>query len=346
MSRVLVNGIGAVSPAGWGVAALRDAVAGGQPWPTQTVARPGWKEPMLLRRVPSPSPRPDFLAHARLRRSSAIAQYTVAAAMEALGEEAVRVQSGAVRLGIVVCVMAGCVAYSRRFYEETLKDPATASPLLFPETVFNAPASHLAALLSATGPSYTLVGDDSTVLQGLALGADWLLTGQVDGCVIVGAEETDWIEADAMRLFQRDSIHGDGAGALYLKTGNKSEGPPATAELACVTDSFLFTQRQDRATAARRMCAQLPARDRNELLCASAHGHRIHDRAEADAWQDWPGARVAVRKILGEAFSAAAAWQCVLACDALRRDHFAAANVSVVGANLQAIGVRFTPPTD
>jgi hypothetical protein len=36
--------------------------------------------------------------------------------------------------------------------------------------------------------------------------------------------------------------------------------------------------------------------------------------------------------------------QCVLACDALRRREFAAANVSVVGANQQAIGARFTTP--
>ena len=74
--------------------------------------------------------------------------------------------------------MSGSVNYSRRFYDETLKDPATASPLVFPETVFNAPASHLAALLGTTAINYTLVGDPGTFLQGIALAADWLLIPQ------------------------------------------------------------------------------------------------------------------------------------------------------------------------
>ncbi len=95
------------------------------------------------------------------------------------------------QLGIIVGVMAGNVTYSRRFYEEVLHNPATASPLIFPETVFNAPASHLAAFLGAKVIGYTLVGDDGTFLQGLALAAQWLADDKVDACVVIGAEETD-----------------------------------------------------------------------------------------------------------------------------------------------------------
>jgi hypothetical protein len=277
-----------------------------------------------------------------LRRANAIAQYTVAAALEALSEDASLVQNGSLRLGIIVCVMAGGVAYSRRFYEEVLKDPATASPLVFPETVFNAPASHLAAYLGATGASYTLVGDDSSFLQGLALAADWLVNDQADGCVVVGAEEMDWIVADAMRLFQRDAIHSDGAGALYLRRDDSSN---QGMELVNITDAFLFTQNQERAAAAKRMRSQLPAGGDNEVLCTGAQGHLSRDAAENAAWRDWSGARAAVREFLGEAFPATTAWQCVWACDALQRGKFSAANVSIVGSNLQAIGARFVAPT-
>jgi hypothetical protein len=38
---------------------------------------------------------------------------------------------------------------------------------------------------------------------------------------------------------------------------------------------------------------------------------------------------------------AAAAWQCVSACDAVANGRFAAANVSLVGSTQQAIGTRF-----
>ena len=168
MSRVFVHGLGAVSPAGWGVPALRAATANGEALPTKPLARPGWDKRLWIRQVPPPAPKPAFFAHPRLRRANLIARYTVGAAAEAIGTDVTGVQSGSVRLGIVVCVMAGCVTYSRRFCEETINDPAIASPLLFPETVFNAPASHLAAYLGATGASYTLVGDEGTFVQGLA----------------------------------------------------------------------------------------------------------------------------------------------------------------------------------
>jgi hypothetical protein len=237
--------------------------------------------------------------------------------------------------------MAGNVNYSRRFYEETLKDPATASPLLFPETVFNAPASHLAAYLNTHAASYTLVGDDGTFLQGLALAAGWLMDGKADGCVVIGAEETDWIVSDAMRLFYRQAIHSGGAGALYLQLNEPS---PPVVELAGITDAFNFAPHQPREEAARRMRAQLPGGAPNELLCAGTQGLPRADAAEKAAWLDWAGPRRTPNAVLGEAFAAAAGWQCVLACDALRRREFAAANVSVVGANQQAIGARFTIP--
>ena len=38
---------------------------------------------------------------------------------------------------------------------------------------------------------------------------------------------------------------------------------------------------------------------------------------------------------------AAAAWQCVAACDAVAGGKFAAATVSLVGSNQQAMGARF-----
>src|SRR5262249_8600780 len=106
--------------------------------------------------------------------------------------------------------MSGCVSFSRRFYYETLRDPATASPVIFPETVFNAPSSHLGALLVSQGINYTLVGDPGTFLQGVALAADWLTSGRVEACLVVGAEELDWLIASAFDLFAPEGIVSEG----------------------------------------------------------------------------------------------------------------------------------------
>ena len=338
MSRIFVHGHGAVSPAGWGVGPLRDAIAKGTPLPGKPLARPGWDKPVTIRQVPLPEPRPAFLAQPRLRRTSPISHYVVAAAIEAIGGDAPLIAAGNFRLGIVLCAMSGCVNYSRRFYDETLRDPATASPLVFPETVFNAPASHLAAVLCAPTINYTLVGDPGTYLQGLALAAHWLLEDRVDACVVVGGEESDWLVVDALQLFSRQTVHGDGAGALYLK---KSDGNRALAELKCVTDSNLFTRSQSRAQAARQLRGALPACSADQLLVDGLQNIPRLDAAETGVWREWSGARISPKAILGEGLMAASAWQCVVAIDALREKRYPAASVSVVGCNQQAIGAHF-----
>ncbi|HZQ46558.1 MAG TPA: beta-ketoacyl synthase N-terminal-like domain-containing protein [Verrucomicrobiae bacterium] len=338
MSRIFIHGYGAVSPAGWGMGPLREALASAVPIPTKAIARPGWEKPLTIRQVPPPPTRPAFLAHARLRRTSPVSQYVVAAALEAIGADAPEITNGRLRLGVVLCAMSGCVNYSRRFYDETLRDPATASPLVFPETVFNAPASHLAALLGTTAKNYTLVGDPGTFLQGIALAANWLVEKHVDACLVIGGEECDWLTSDAFHLFSRPIILGDGAGALYLKA-DATAG--ALAELRCVTDSHLFTRRQSRVQAAQKARAELPPCAGDQFLCDGLQQLPRLDAAEAAAWRDWSGARISPKVLLGEGLMAAAAWQCVVAIDALKQNRHTAASVSVVGCNQQAIGAHF-----
>lgn len=337
MSEVFVCGFGVVSPAGWGINPFRDGLTRGEPIATKDLPRPG-NEPLRVRQVPAASPRPAFMAHPRLRRTSPIAHYAVSAALEALGEDAAKVTAGAMRLGIVYCALTGCVNYSRRFYDEVLKEPATASPLVFPETVYNSPASHLAALLSTTAVNYTLVGDPGTFLQGLVLAADWLVDNRVDGCLVVGAEEMDWLTAGASILFEKKTVFSDGAGALYLK---REANQNAAIQLKAVTDAQLFTNNRSRANAIKLARAELAGSVGKALLCDGLEGIPRADRAEQAAWEDWRGERVSVKATLGESLMAAAAWQCVAAVDALSRNAYDTATVSVPGTNQQAIAAQF-----
>lgn len=338
MSRVFVRGIGAVSPAGWGVGALRDCLAAGAPLATQPMERPLWPQPLPYRTVPALKPLPAFFNHPRFRRTSPISQYAMAAAGEALGADAARVRAGGLSLGVVFCVMAGCVNYSRRFYDEVLGNPATASPLVFPETVFNAPASHIAALLGAGGINYTLVGDQGTYLQAVALAADWLASGRVAACLVLAAEEVDWMMVDAFQMFNRDTVVSAGAGALYLTGEAASAG---AVELSAVTDAQCFSAQQSRRLALGKMRAELPPAAPDHLLCDSRQNIPAMDADEAAAWQDWRGARISPKAILGEALMAATAWQCVAAVDALQQGRHPAASVSAAGSNQQAIGAHF-----
>lgn len=343
LATILVHGSGVVSPAGWGTRPFRAALDRGDPLVTKDLPRPGWDSALRVRPVPPASPRPDFLGHARLRRASPIAHYVVAAALEALGDDEARCRDGSLRLGIILCAMSGCVNYSRRFYDEVLKDPATASPLVFPETVYNSPASHLAALLGSPAINYTLVGDPGTFLLGLAVAANWLADRRVDGCVVVGAEETDWLTSDAMRLFERKTVVSAGAGALYLR---RAGSPASAVRLGAVTDPRLYCAATKRAQAARLVRAELPPTGPHHLLCDGLQGVDSADRDERSAWIDWPGPRLSPKIVLGEGLMAGAAWQCVAAVDGLRQNRYDGATVSVVGCNQQAIAAQFVAVKD
>jgi 3-oxoacyl-(acyl-carrier-protein) synthase len=337
MSRVFVCGLGAVSPAGWTCAAMSEALARGEPLPVQPLERPGWAKALRARLVPPPAAGLPFLAHPRLRRTSPITRYAAAAALEAVA--GARPGNDRSRpLGVIVCLQSGCVQFSYRFFEEALQDPATASPLLFPETVFAAPASHVAALLENTPLVYTLAGDPACFLQGLALGSQWLEEQRLEACVVVGAEESNWLLADALWHFEHQAIVSAGAGAVCL---SREPSLSLGVELSLITDAHTYTARTGRAPSARRMRAQLPAGSPDELLCDGLSGSPRVDAAERVAWQDWAGPRVSPKRILGEGLAAAGAWQCVAACQRIQVGQVASATVSLVGSNQQAIGARF-----
>jgi hypothetical protein len=339
MSRIFVAGIGAVSPAGWTVTAMREALDRGEPLPTQPLeSRRG--KPVLARTVPNPPVRPEFLAHPRLRRASAITHYAASAALEA----AAKVQpAGAqpARIGLIVCLQSGCVQYSCRFYDEALKNPATASPLLFPETVYAAPSSHVAALLKNVTLVTSIVGDPGAFLQGVSLAAQWLAEHRVDVCLVVGAEETNWITADALWHLDRSASSSAGAGALCLCREPQSS---LGIELTAITDAHTYTSSKNRSQAAHAMRHQLNGSSSGsgpELLCDGLGNNSRTNAPEISAWRDWAGPRISPKLTLGEGLMATAAWQCVAACDAIANRRYRAANVSLVGFNQQAIGARF-----
>jgi hypothetical protein len=339
VKRVFIHGIGAVSPAGWDISALRQALDFGVPIATTPLERPGWKRPLLARRVPQPAPKLAFLANARLRRTSPMSLFAAAAAMEALQSAGYSLQPEH-RLGIIFCVTAGCVQYSRRFYDEAWRNPPTASPLIFPETVFNAPASHLSALLESPCVNYTLVGDPGTFLQALALAAGWLADGRVDSCLVVGAEELDWLTADAYRRFSRGVACGEGAGAVYLSCQTPADTP--AAELIAITGPRLYLSGMSRVKAILEMRSELPAAAWDAVLCDSLAEWPSRDRAETEAWSDWSASRISPKRVLGEGLMAAGAWQCVAAIDRLREGRSQRALISIAGCHEQAIGACFS----
>lgn len=315
---IILSGWGAVSPAGWCAADLREAVLAGIPLPfTQEQRQPGGPV-VSVRPVPAPPPSP-LLRHPRLRRSTQVARFAALAAQEALGEErAALVASGELRLGVVFGLMNGCVSFSRRFFAEALENPALASPILFPETVFNAPSSHLSAIFGSHSPNATLVGDSAQFFSAMEMAVQWLLDDEVDICLVVSAEELDWVSAESQFLFDPDAVTSEGAGAIYLEKRPARDGDIV---LQSLPDSVPIRATRSRSEAARQLAESLQAAtslNGSTLLVTGECARSRQDAAETGAWTHWTGPRHAPGSILGNSFSTLAAWQTVLACELLQ----------------------------
>jgi hypothetical protein len=332
--KISITGTGAVSPAGWGVEPLMLAMTSMDRPPTSILERslgdtviqtPVLRVPMDCAAIPK---------FARLRRTSPISKFAAAAAMEALGEKRLaEIAAGDLRVGIVFTIINGCVNYSNRFFGEAIADPTVASPILFPETVFNAPSSHLSAMIGSRSPNDTLIADSTGFFSGMDLAAEWIERGDVDGCLVVASEEVDWLSAEGLRLYSKSYIPSEGAGAIYL------EPVAGAVRLVNLPDpvSFSAHSRTD-ATARVRDFLQVE-NDGAALLIDGRTGVARFDRPETLAWNDWKGPRWSPRTTLGEAMGASAALQIVAAAEAIRSGSFQRAVVSAVGGNQQAAGL-------
>jgi hypothetical protein len=328
---IIIAGWGAVSPAGWTSAELADATLNQDSLPVTEEGR-GEGAPMRrFRTVPTQTEIPTWMRHARLRRSSPVARYAVSAALSALGDQPVEKET----LGVIFVTMNGCVGFSRRFYSEVLTNPAFASPILFPETVFNAPSSHLSSLLGSPAVNFTLIGDSAQFLGGLDLAVQWLQEGRVPHCLVVASEEMDWLSTEALGLFPGRRIAAEGAAAVYLRPGNES----GAIRIEEITAPVLMSSTENRASAAAQMRAALGDRnvDSRTVVCDSRCGSSVWDRPEENLWRGTDVTVFSPAQWLGDASGVAAGWQTVLGCELLKRNQFETAIISALGCSEQAL---------
>src|SRR5947208_14702088 len=231
------------------------------------------------------------LAHPRLRRASVISRFAATAGLEALQAAGVKVDSqNAGRIALIFAISNGGVIYTKRFYRDVVETGAqSASPLLFPETVFNAPASHLAAILGVTGTTYTVVGDGAVGLRAIKMAEDGRMDRSLDYCLVVGTEEIDWLLCDAYRRWRllrpappiepfskqkRGMILSEGAGAVLLAR----EGAFA---IECAHAGGYFSRRAEAAEILKRILRDLH-QSKIDLVISSANGTFV-DQAEQTA---------------------------------------------------------------
>jgi 3-oxoacyl-(acyl-carrier-protein) synthase len=322
-----IAGTGWVTPLGRGVdhvwnrlmhgdEAIPECISGGEGSKTY----PGFRVPSDVLK--------DLPPHPRLRRASAISRFAAAAGLDAIAQARSRSSSfDQEKLAVVFAVSNGGVVYTRRFYHDVVESGAqSASPLLFPETVFNAPASHLAAILGVDGATYTVVGDGAVGILGIQLAADLLETQAAGHCLVVAAEEADWVLCDAYHKWRltkslppiepfsqpaRGTILSEGAGAVLLSANGK-------VKIDRINPGGNFSHQRDATKVIGQILEDLYAG--GACIIGGANGTFI-DGAERAAIEKQAADSIvySAKPALGESVGASALWQIIIAASALER---------------------------
>jgi 3-oxoacyl-(acyl-carrier-protein) synthase len=324
MSLAIV-GMGWVTPLGSDLDSVWERLLQGQEASATTVSEEFSNRVYSIFRVPESALK--GVSHPRLRRASVISRFAAAAGLNALESAGLKLDSqNAERVALIFAISNGGVIYTKRFYREVIKTGAqAASPLLFPETVFNAPASHVAAILGVTGASYTLVGDGAVGLAAIKMAEDLMDNEALDYCLVVGTEEVDWLLCDAYRRWRLlrlappiepygNPSHGmvlsEGAGAVLV-------GRNGVFRIESAHPGGYFATQSQAGEALERIVRDL-AEVEIDVVISSANGTFI-DRAESRVLHELtPNAVVYTAKpALGESVGAAGLWQVIVATQAL-----------------------------
>ncbi len=305
-----ITGIGAVSPCGWGRRAL---VPTALPPETMDLVGSGCAQ---VRRVPAPVRPLESMEQGRFRKIAPITRFAIEAAVECLGTR--KFSPDGI---IIVAVSSGSIGYSEKFFEPMARSATELpSPQYFPETVFNAPCSHLCAHLGHPGPSYAILGDATAAYEALGMARDWIGAGLAPECLVVAAEELSPLQLAGLARHVNVASPQNGTGGIVFSEGSGALrlGPVASSgesfptlrvsSVECATDALGLARNVRRQVTALQEGVAVP----REYFTGGNGGP--FDRLETAALAPFtteahnPGAG------LGEAFTASSIWRILLAC--------------------------------
>ena len=196
MIEIAVTGIGVISPLGIGRRAF---------WENCRKAKTGIKkitsfDTASLRSniagwIDDFNPR-QFMPPKSYRRMGRVSMMAVAATVEALQDSELDLNSiDKERIAVIMGTSYGNSSHIEDFYVSLLEEgPRGAHPFLFPETVPNAPASHIAMFHGITGPNNTFCQNELSAENAIMYARNLLSQNLVDVALVGGADELSAIQ--------------------------------------------------------------------------------------------------------------------------------------------------------
>jgi 3-oxoacyl-[acyl-carrier-protein] synthase II len=230
MSDVVITGIGVISSMGVGREAFwegcRNATSGIKkithfdvnPFRTNVA---GWIDDF--------NPK-DYMSPNVYRRMGRVSRLAVAASIEALEDSKLALETiDKDRIGVIMGTAYGSSSHVEDFFVSLLREgPRGAQPFLFPETVPNAPASHIAMFHGITGPNTTFCQNDISAENAILYAVNLLSQNIADVVLVGGADELTAMQYgcyDALGVLNKIKVKDDGpvkpapGGGLVLGEG-------------------------------------------------------------------------------------------------------------------------------
>jgi len=303
-----ITGIGTVSPFG----VLRGLIPRKEieplpitAWPTEGLRRAFLVEPF----------RPaDVIPGLKTRRLDRLSVWCLVAAGLAMQDARLDLEKeDRSRMAVVLGTGLGCIELTESFFHSMAANGyAKSDPIIFPEGLPNAPASHVARVFGLRGPNLTLshkgVSGEGALMQAASL----LRTEQADVVIVVAGDTLtraayEWFEtAGALSPacfgsaplpmpfshMQDGFVPGEAAAAVILESGARAAQRGASRYAAYRSGSATSNRQAAASVICKAFGNASPADVR--IVIASANGSRSHDDSERATIQQVFGSHAAV----------------------------------------------------
>jgi 3-oxoacyl-[acyl-carrier-protein] synthase II len=186
-NRVVITGLGAITPVGLSVSAFWESLIAGRSGVGRiTRFDPANIEVQIGAEVKDFEPT-NYIDRKEARRMDRFTQFAVAAAKEAVGDSGLKLENeDAERVGVIIgSGIGGMETFTDQFHVLVEKGPRRVSPFFIPMMIANMAAGQLAILIGAKGPNMTTVTACASANNAIGEafhtiqrgGADVMLTG-------------------------------------------------------------------------------------------------------------------------------------------------------------------------
>ncbi len=356
--RVVVTGLGIVSPVGNDIASAWDSIVSGRSGIAVVTRFDTTNFPVHFGGEIRQLNLEPYMSAKDARRMDAFMQYGVVAGMQAMRDSGLVVtDANTDRVGVLMGSGMGGLESIEQTYEKYLEthSPKKVSPFFIPASIINLVSGHLSMAFNITGPNLAVATACTTSTHALGLAMRLIQYGEADAMLAGGSEMATCVTgmsgfAQAKALSQRNDdptaasrpwdkdrdgfVMGDGAGAMLLEDYEHAaaRGARIYAELVgfgMSGDAFHVTAPPENGEGARKSMAKALADaklnpDQVQYVNAHATSTELGDRAETTAIHRAFGAAAkqlavsSTKSMTGHLLGAAGAVEAIFSVLALR----------------------------